>query len=145
MKKFAICISLLIVTLLITACASSDEGIEIIWDGYECTVSGPTELPLGEQEFVYKNLSEEELDLWVGRFIGGHTFQEYLDLQGEPGEYYEPPSWVVEPNQKGTGGDASEGGEFFTLTLDIEGEYAFVLGSGGPLSAWNCTPQLKVK
>ncbi|TET35287.1 MAG: hypothetical protein E3J69_05380 [Anaerolineales bacterium] len=144
MKNFAVIIPLLIVTLLMTACASSDEGIEIIWDGKECRYTGPNELPMGEQKFVYRNLSEEELDLWVGRFIDGHTFQEYLDMQGEPGEYYDPPSWLVEPNQKGTEGDAKDGGEFFSLALDIEGEYAFVLGSYSPLSAWNCTPQLKV-
>ncbi|TET35286.1 MAG: hypothetical protein E3J69_05375 [Anaerolineales bacterium] len=144
MKKLAVIILVLIVALLMAACARSEEMIEVTFDGKECTITGQTELLTGEQLFVYKNLSNMELDLWAGRFLDGHTAQEYFDLQSEPGEYYEKPSWVVEPRQEGTGGDASDGGEVFILHMDDEGEYILALGSYGPLSLWNCLPQLLV-
>jgi hypothetical protein len=144
MKKIGVIISLLVVALLMTTCASGDEPYEVTFDGNECVYSGPTELPTGEHLFIYKDLSDKELDLWAARFLDGHTAQEYLDLQSEPGEYYEKPSWSIEPRQQGTGGDASEDGEIFTLHTDVEGEYVIALGSMNPFSLWNCTPPLMV-
>ena len=107
-------VSLLLALLLMTACSSSQssptpipptpipptatptptseplpgsvpEEIEVTFDGNECTVSGPTELPIGEHSFILNDLSETNAELWVLRLRDGKTFQYLLDEQGERG------------------------------------------------------------
>lgn len=116
---------------------------EVTFDGNECTVSGPTELPTGDHSFVWKDLSEENIDLWVARLLDDKTFQDLLDLQSEPGEYYPQPSWTVHPTQLGRAWNESIGGEVYTFSLNIEGEYVTLVGGYSPLSLWFCAP-LKV-
>ena len=67
---------------------------DVIFDGTECTVSGSTELPPGRYSFVLKDLSEEDVHLFVSRLTDGKTFQDLLDLQSEPGEYVPEQDWL---------------------------------------------------
>jgi len=73
---------------------SVPEGIEVTFDGNECTVSGQTESPIGEHSFILNDLSEMNSELWVLRLRNGKTFQDLLDEQGEPGVWWAKPSWV---------------------------------------------------
>ena len=68
---------------------------DVIFDGSECTVTVPTELPPGRYSIVLKNLSEEDVKIWTQRITEGKTYQDLLDLQNEPGEYVPEPDWVV--------------------------------------------------
>jgi hypothetical protein len=113
--------------------------IEVTFDGTECTVSGSTELPIGEYSFVYKDLSEENVPFWVARLLDGRTFQDLLDLQSEPGEYYPKPSWTVYPSGSWTWNESIDAG-VYTFSLDKEGEYATAVGGDFPPSLWLCAP-----
>ena len=116
--------------------------IVVTFDGNECTVSGPTELPTGEHSFLLKDLSGQGQYLYVSRLLDGKTFQDVLDLQSEPGVYYPKPSWVVYAPRRPTERIA-EGEHVYTFILNKEGEYAIYLGTSSPSSLWFCAP-LKV-
>ena len=124
-----------------TATLTPVPPIEVTFDGTECTVSGPTELPTGDHKFVLKDLSEQNQVLYVSLLLDGKTYQDLLDLQSEPGEYYPKPRWSVHT----TGGMRrnAKGENVYTFSLDIEGEHAIYLGSAFPHSLWFCAP-LKV-
>ena len=124
-----------------TATLTPVPPIEVTFDGTECTVSGPTELPTGDHKFVLKDLSEQNQVLYVSLLLDGKTYQDLLDLQSEPGEYYPKPSWVV--HTKGGMRRNAKGEHVWTYSLDIEGEHAIYLGSAFPHSLWFCAP-LKV-
>ena len=114
--------------------------IEVTYDGNECTVTGPTELPKGKHSFVLYDLSEHNAVLWVNFFLDRKTFQDYLDLQSEPGEYVSQPYWTVNPPLFGQAWDDSIGGEVYTLFLDKEGEYCIGVYDSSPESIWFCAP-----
>ncbi len=113
---------------------SLHQPIEVTFDGNECTVSGPTEIPTGNYPFVWNDLSEQQnTDFWVSRLLDGKTFQDLLDLQSEPGEYFPKPSWVVH-----SPGYYSFTAEVWVIILDEVGEHAIYLGGKNPLSIWHC-------
>ena len=116
--------------------------IVVTFDGNECTVSGPTELPTGEHSFLLKDLSGQRQVLYVGHLLDGKTFQDLLDRQSEPGEYVPKVSWVIHAGKIGTERIA-EGELVYTFSLNKEGEHAIYLGAADPLSLWFCAP-LKV-
>jgi hypothetical protein len=66
---------------------------EVIFDGKDCTATGPAEVTAGEHSFVFIDRSEYEGELWLVNVDEGHTYQESLDLQSEPGEWYPKPDW----------------------------------------------------
>jgi hypothetical protein len=118
------------------------EAIEVTYDGNECTVSGPTELPIGELSFVLKDLSEEmNVHLTVTRLLDGKTFQDLLDLQGEPGKFPpQRPSWIDTPTLLGRTWNESIGGVVYTYSLNKEGEYVILVSGSSPISVWYCAP-----
>lgn len=127
---------------------SVPEEIEVTFDGNECTVSGPTELPIGEHSFILNDLSEMNAELWVLRLRDGKTFQYLLDEQGErggPGVWWPKPSWVVHARHTGGPLKNANGGEVWTYLADIEGDYVIMVGEYTPASKriWFCPP-LKV-
>lgn len=118
------------------------EAINVIFDGKECTVSGPTSVPTGEHYFVVDSPRYFGLDLYVSMLVDGHTYQDLLDPQTEPGRYYPKPSWVVyatkvdgPPSGRILADDETE----YQYTLDQpEHLHAIYLGSPGTL--WFCSP-----
>jgi len=112
----------------------SPPPIEIIFDGNECTLSGPTEVPTGNYPFVWNDLSEgQNTDFEVARLLDVKTYQDILDLQSEPGEYYPRPSWIVH-----AAGYYSTTAEVWIILLDEAGDYFIYLGTVHNL--WNCAP-----
>ena len=67
---------------------------EITFDGNDCIVTGPAELPAGEHTFIFIDRSEIRGELWLLNLDDGKTFQDHLDLQSKPGEWYPKPSWA---------------------------------------------------
>ena len=96
---------------------------DVIFDGTECTVSGSTELSPGRYSFVLRDLSEEDVHLFVDRLTDGKTFQDLLDLQSEPGEYFTAPDWTTGVLEPGSAWNKPDGGEVHTYILTSEGAY----------------------
>ena len=126
---------------------SVPEGIILSSKGKKCTVSGPTELPTGDVTFVLRDLSELDQTFYVGYFTMGYTFQDLIDLQGTPGRFWSPkPKWLIDAYmiEGGMWNDASRNEQYFTYSLDEEGEYVVYLGTHDPPRLWFCAP-LQVK
>jgi len=155
MKKVALALGLTLIVL--AGCGPSAQPIPptptstslptptpivVTFDGNECTVSGPTELPTGEHSFLVKDLSGQGQYLYVSRLLDGKTFQDLLDLQSEPGEYVPKPSWVIWQGRRPTERIA-EGEHLYTFVLNKEGEHSIELYVSSPRSLWFCAP-LKV-
>ena len=110
------------------------EPIVITFDGNECTVTGPTEIPTGNYPFVWNDLSEEQnSDFWVCRLLEGKTYQDVLDLQSEPGEYFPKESWWVHPP-----GYYSTTADVWIFIFDEAGDY-FIF-EATKHNAWMCAP-----
>ena len=143
-----------VVVLLATAgCGGADTAEGDIFtvtqadDG--CTVSGPTEVPAGQTYyFIVKNPTALGTDLYVSRLTDGKTFQDIVEPQTYPGEYYPKPSWVVYAK-----GEYALAREFKSATevddddrveaFSVEpGPHAIYTYTGGSL--WFCGP-LQVK
>ena len=138
MKKSAVIILLLIVSLLMTACGSSDEGpIEVTFTGDGCTFTGPTELPIGERSFYFKDLSGNHATFWVRRYRDGKTLQDMLDLQTYPGEYIPKQSWIA--SAKPVKDEWNEDVYVRTYDLEIEGEYGIHIATMYD-ELWFCFP-----
>ncbi len=77
---------------------TESEIIEVTFDGNECTVAGPTEVPPGDQAFVLTDVSDLGAVLFARMLVDGHTFQDALDTEqeaGGPGVYWTRPSWFA--------------------------------------------------
>ena len=145
MKKITGLFLLFIVALLMPACTSSDEGIEVTWDGNECTVSGLTELPMGNHSFALIDLSDQEVDISVLNLLEGKTIQDFLDKQGEPGRYLYIKEWFHFSFQwMGPPKIDENGREVWTYILDKEGDYVImvVIDRPGTQNLWLCTQSL---
>ncbi len=144
---------------LVAACASTqpaqtppllpDESVEdvvieageVIFDGTECTFSGPTELPKGKYSFVLKDLSEMDVDLFVRRLTDEKKgYQDLLDLQSEPGEYHPRPDWLIDAMEPGSEEYEPDGGVVHTYLLTKEAEYVIFVFSLIPRILWYCAP-----
>jgi hypothetical protein len=138
-KRFLQLIGIILIAFLLVGCSA--DKIEITFDGSNCTVTGPTSLPVGEHQFVLKNLSEKNYSFWVSRLIKGHTFQDLLDEQGEPGQYvFSLTNWVSWSSI--TGFEYGKNGEeIYTIYLGSEGEYAiYLFDSQAEEEIWLCAP-----
>ena len=85
---------IILIALLLTGCNTNKPKFEVTNDGKGCTVSGPTELPPGEHTFTFIDKSEWKGELYLSYLESGKTFQDNLELQSEPGEWYPKPPWV---------------------------------------------------
>lgn len=130
----------ILLTLMLVGCGASaatpTQEIEVTFNGNECTVSGPSEIPIGERPIILNDLSDMNMRLFVSRLIDGKTFQDLLDLQSEPGELYPAPSWVVDA-QKYSASDSEDS----IYVLDEPGEYALYVYSLSPEILWLCAPR----
>ncbi len=140
---------LVILLLLVTACGTSDraveqavtEGIEVTFYGDSCDVSAPEILPVGEYSFILKNLGKTSATLYVSRITEGHTYQDLLDPQESPGDYYPKPDWVIYARKIGHG-ENSVGEIIYDVTLEA-GLHAIYVSNRLPTSEWGlwfCVP-----
>lgn len=72
---------------------------DVVFDGDQCTVTGPSSLPAGTYTFVLTdNIDRSHVELWVREYVDGHTQQDDVDLQdaaGGPSVEISKPPWVV--------------------------------------------------
>ena len=112
------------------------EPISLVFDGTECTLSGPTEIPAGEHPIFVDNQAEYELNLFVRRLLDGKTNQDFLDLQSESGFFFTIPNWV-----KNSLYQFSPELKTQVHFLDEAGEYVVSLERGfEPKHIWICPP-----
>ena len=82
-------ITLLVTALLVmsVAACSGDSGgeiVEVSFDGSECTVAEPTEVPPGDHAFLLTDVSgRDDVGLYARKLVDGHTFQDALDIEKE--------------------------------------------------------------
>jgi hypothetical protein len=138
-KNVALAISL---ALLAAACSAPaiGERFEVRFDGIECTVSGPDEVPTGDHRFVlYDQTGQSVETLLVGRLVQGKTFQDLLDKQSEPGEWIRHPSWVKAAVLAGEHGEEADGGQVWPYFLKNGGEHYIILRNLTSHNHWLCS------
>ena len=120
---------------------------EVTFDGNDCTVTGPTELPAGEHTFIFIDQSDMRGELWLVYLEDGKTFQDHFDLQSEPGEWYPKPSWVIYDTRVSFEFQESNGRRVDSSTwkLDKVGEHTIVCYVSSPQMIWFAAPFMVVE
>ena len=134
---------------LLTACTQAPEvpaaitlpapthhtnDFEVTFDGNGCTVSGPTEVPIGDYSFLLNNVSGRRAKLVVGQLLDGHTFQDLVDLQTEPGDTYGIEPWMSQPFYY------TKDHKIYTVSLDEAGEHVISISVYNHVAIWLCIP-----
>lgn len=115
-------------------------GIEVTFHGESCDVDAPDILPVGKYSFTLNNLSEStSLNLYVAKITDGHSYQDLLDFQNSPGEYFPKPDWLIYAKKIGSV-DPSTGQVSYKITLE-PGEHAIYVWSR---LLWFCKPIMVV-
>ena len=96
---------------------------EVIFDGTECTYSGPTELVPGRYSMILRDLSDIDVDIWVGRTTDGKTYQDFMDLAIDPNVYFPKPDFVNYAIEPGRTLLAPDGGAVHTYIFELVGNY----------------------
>jgi len=126
-KSYSFTITLLTIAILMSACASKAESDELVatFDGNECKWEGPTELPVGEHSIIFINSTDKFVEFLVRKIIGeGIIYQDYLDFQPAPGEYFVPPGdWHMGMGKFQLERDEKRDAYIYTFSFDSSGEY----------------------
>jgi hypothetical protein len=126
---------------------AATEVIEVTFYGESCDVSAPEVLPVGEYSFVLKDLDgKTSAELYVARLTDGHTYQDLLEPQDSPGDYYPKPNWLIYATNIRTV-NASTGERSYEVTLE-SGEHAIYIGNRLPTNKWGlwfCVPLMVVE
>ena len=107
---------------------------EVTFDGNGCTVSGPTEVPTGDYSFLLNNVSGRKVLLGVTQLLDGHTFQDLVDLQAEPGDNFAIEYWMSEPFY------FTRDHITWTVSLDEAGEHGILISVYNHVGIWLCIP-----
>lgn len=126
---------------------NENEIIEVIFDGNECTVAGPPEVPPGDYAFVLTDVSglagdDVEVVLTAYFLTHGQTYQDVLDRQedfGGPGSYWPEPRWAsnAPPDHDPPEIDLAENQQLLASTLYPESHYIAVYTTN-PDATWLC-------
>jgi hypothetical protein len=108
---------------------------EVTFDGNECTVEGPSEVPRGAYYFILNDESDKKLKVFLNQILEGKMFENLVDWQEEPGVYLSPPDWIHHP-----GTTYSFKTETTVHFLDQVGNYAIVVGDDLMKYLWFCEP-----
>jgi hypothetical protein len=107
---------------------------EVTFDGNGCTVSGPPEVPIGDYSFLLNNVSGRRVKLVVAQLLDGHTFQDLVDLQSEPGDPFAIEPWMSKPFYY------TKDHKIYTVFLDEAGEHGIAIGEYNHVNSWLCAP-----
>jgi hypothetical protein len=126
MKKYSPITFLLAVVLVMTACIGNEGGNELIatFDGNDCRMTGPSELPVGEHPILSVDNSGIYAEFTCNRFLNGKSYQDLLDAQPSPGEFFERPSFVTEIQLIDFEWNKSRRGYVSTFNFDTPGDYS---------------------
>ena len=119
--------------------AVGGEVFEIMFDGVECEVNGPSEVAAGTYPFVITDVSGVEgVDVRTMVIGEGHTYDDVLASQSEPGQYFTPPWVELSPIAfVAFDGELQENQTVKTLDLEIA-THAITIGTGSPSGVWVC-------
>ncbi len=107
---------------------------EVTFDGNGCTVSGPTEVPIGNYSFFLNNTSDSRVELKVAQFLDGHTYQDLVDLQTEPGNNFRIEYWMSQPFKY------TKDHKIYIVSLDEAGEHGIAISVYPHVGIWLCVP-----
>jgi hypothetical protein len=116
-------------------------SVEVTFDGKECTVSGDTDITVGEHVLVFHNLSEKDTHLSVDRHYPGNSWDDALDWVeencGPPGAFcdHDPPWMVPVPYSKSTFDGLST--RYLLYDFSIAADYSLWAYTSG-LLLWPC-------
>ena len=145
-RLYRVAVGVLLLTFLLIGCGA--KNIEVTYDGNRCYASGPTELQKGENQFIFKNLTEDNVSLVVDPIRDGHSYQDVVDWAGESGKDTHPtgrdwPDWL----DWGTSTlvaiekDESTGEELITLDFWVRGgAYHISVVNTSTLLYYPCAP-----
>lgn len=75
------------------AAPSVSGEFKVIFDGGECSVTGPAEIPAGSRVFRFTNESGKSASLYLCRLDQGRTWEDVVDYIGEPGSPVPEAAW----------------------------------------------------
>lgn len=129
-----------------TPVVSIDMG-DVSYDGIDCQVDVPGELPPGRYSLTWRDRSGLDLHIYVSRLTDGHTYQELMGRQNEsdndPYEFMARPEWLIHAIEPGIAREAPDGGEIHTYILR-EGEHIIYVARESPFYLWICAPLMIV-
>jgi len=125
--------------ITIPASTPHTNDFEVTFNGNGCIVSGPTEVPIGDYSFLLNNTSGRRVKLVVTQLLDGHTFQDLVDLQTEPGDNFMIESWMSKPSYY------TEDRKIYIVSLDEAGEHGIVISEDKHVGIWLCAPFLVIE
>lgn len=121
---------------------SIDMG-DVSYDGTDCDVNLPDEIPPGRYSLTWVDNSDLDLHIYVSRLTDGHTYEELIGGQNgsdnDPYEFMVRPEWLRHAIEPGSAKEAPGGGEIHTYILR-EGEHAVYVARESPFYLWICAP-----
>jgi hypothetical protein len=129
-----------------TAAAGSDEGatpagadFDVLFDGEECTVTGPESVPSGSVTVLLTDTTGEGFDVDVAAYDDGHNFadvEEYIAETGGDGVRRTPPEWAPSAMRdfEAPALDLAENQKQFDYSLEAGSHGIVVFRNGG----WGC-------
>lgn len=143
-------ITLLVTALLVmsVAACSGDSGgeiVEVSFDGSECTVAEPTEVPPGDYAFLLTDVSGlDDVELYARKLVDGHTFQDALDIEkeaGGPGSIWRFPRWWAFPtfDYDPPEVDLADNQQLRPYSLE-PGNHLLAIWAENPDATWLCAP-----
>lgn len=141
---------ILTVLLLVGCGASAGDQPVVTFDGSTCTYKGPSELTVGEYQFIVKNLTDSNLSVLIFRIEEGHTYQDVKNKVDEDGhklpfigtnwaDWWDTNLSRFVTYEK----DQTTGDELTTWEMGKEGNYALNIYNSSNETLWPCAP-LKV-
>jgi len=142
----------ILAALLLVGCsAPADDQLVVTFDGNTCTYEGPSELTVGEYQFIVKNLTEDNLSLVIHRIEEGHTYQELEDrVKEEEHKFPERgtnwPDWMLGYTTRFVTfeKDQTTGNELTTWEISREGDHALGIYNTSNETLWPCAPLMVV-
>ena len=113
--------------------------LTVTYDGNECTLSGPTQVSLGNFTVINDNQTETSYEIYIKYLSAGKTNQDFVALQDEPGTMFDVPDWAEMVRYSFAGKDE------MIFLFESPGEHAVFLGGTDSYFMWICPPILLVE
>lgn len=89
---------------------------------------------------ILRDLSDIDVNRWVGRTTDGKTYQDFMDLASVPNEYFPKPDFVNYAIEPGRTLLAPDGGAVHTYIFELVGNYFIIIGRESPFYIGFCSP-----